>query len=260
MRSSEASRIGFFVSLPVFRPGQPQDTVEDRRTNLVGFVQGVFQTGAMIETILASTAARGGLDLYFYRSDAAPDQAPLYFHPSRSREAPTAALSRSEVTAGLHWAGDLKVGDRQWHYVAAPAPTGPGHPSHVGSWLVLASGLLISGCIAAFLWTSSLHARRLQLSNARLDQTLSALNGANEQLQLQNERFEAALSNMAQGLVMFDGDRRLLVVNQPFASLFAVPREKFQIGMTPEEFVDIIVRERNLPPERAASCTPSRNI
>jgi diguanylate cyclase (GGDEF)-like protein len=253
LRSSEASRIGFFVSLPVFRPGQPQDTVEDRRTNLVGFVQGVFQTGAMIETILASTAARGGLDLYFYRSDAAPDQAPLYFHPSRSREAPTAVLSRSEVTAGLHWAGDLKVGDRQWHYVAAPTPTGPGHPSHVGSWLVLASGLLISGCIAAFLWTSSLHARRLQLSNARLDQTLGALNAANEQLQLQNERFEAALSNMAQGLVMFDGDRRLLVVNQPFASLFAVPRENFQIGMTPEEFVEIIVRERNLPPERAAS-------
>jgi diguanylate cyclase (GGDEF)-like protein len=73
------------------------------------------------------------------------------------------------------------------------------------------------------------------------------------ELQLQNVRFEAALSNMAQGLVMFDGNRRLLVVNQPFASLFAVPREKFQVGMTPEEFVEMIVRERNLPPERAAS-------
>jgi hypothetical protein len=56
--------------LPVYRAGLPRDTVEDRRRNLVGFAQGVFQTGVMIEDILASTAMAVGLDLYFFAENS----------------------------------------------------------------------------------------------------------------------------------------------------------------------------------------------
>jgi hypothetical protein len=41
-------------------------TVLDRRRNLVGFVQGVFQTGAMIESILTTMITPSGLDGYFF--------------------------------------------------------------------------------------------------------------------------------------------------------------------------------------------------
>src|SRR4051794_9429184 len=39
---------GFFIMMPVYRPGQPQDSITARR-NVLGIVQGVFQTGVMIE-------------------------------------------------------------------------------------------------------------------------------------------------------------------------------------------------------------------
>src|SRR5580658_8587453 len=39
-------------------------------------------------------------------------------------------------------------------------------------------------------------------------------------LQAQNTRFDAALSNMSQGLVMFDGDGRLVICNQRFISMY----------------------------------------
>jgi diguanylate cyclase (GGDEF)-like protein len=86
-----------------------------------------------------------------------------------------------------------------------------------------------------------------------LDRTLGHLEHTNEKL-------EAAMSNMAQGLVMFDGDRRLVVVNQPFSNLFSVSQDKFQVGMTAHEFIEVIVRERNLSPERAAGLHARQKI
>jgi diguanylate cyclase (GGDEF)-like protein len=107
--------------------------------------------------------------------------------------------------------------------------------------------LLIHGTIAAafglllglgmFLAMRVLPVRILDRTMGRLERT--------------NRQFDAALSNMAQGLCMFDADHRLVVVNQPFSTLFSVPHEKFKLGMSATEFVDMIARERNLPPERA---------
>jgi CHASE1-domain containing sensor protein len=65
LRRGEGDRDGFFVVLPVYRPGLPHDTVEDRRRNLVGFAQGVFQTGVMIEDILNHGHGGGFGSLFF---------------------------------------------------------------------------------------------------------------------------------------------------------------------------------------------------
>ena len=73
---------------------------------------------------------------------------------------------------------------------------------------------------------------------AVLDRTVGALEIANttihernEQLQVQNERFDAALSNMAQGLCMFDADRRLVIANGRFAEIFKIAPDAIQPGM-----------------------------
>ena len=64
--ATPGDRNGFFVVLPVYAQGLPHETVQDRRSNLIGFVQGVFQTSVMIETILAATTIQERLDLYFF--------------------------------------------------------------------------------------------------------------------------------------------------------------------------------------------------
>ena len=57
------------------------------------------------------------------------------------------------------------------------------------------------------------------------------------ELEVMNTRFSAALSNMAQGLCMFDGQRRLVVWNERFAELHNVPRYLLKVGTPYEEIV-----------------------
>jgi methyl-accepting chemotaxis protein len=50
------------------------------------------------------------------------------------------------------------------------------------------------------------------------------------QLQRQNIRFNAALNNMSQGLCMFDADKRLVVCNERYARMYALPPELLEVG------------------------------
>ena len=49
--TGKGDRLGFWAGLPVYAPGLPHDTVEERRQNLRGIVQGVFQIGVMFDSI-----------------------------------------------------------------------------------------------------------------------------------------------------------------------------------------------------------------
>ena len=57
-------RRGFFVVLPVYRAGLSNDTVEDRRRNLLGFVRAGFQTSILLESLIEASTRAAGLDLY----------------------------------------------------------------------------------------------------------------------------------------------------------------------------------------------------
>ena len=225
LRSGDGNRNGFFVVLPVYRHGAPHDTVQDRRENLIGFAQGVFQTGVLIDTVLRAASTPAGLDLYFFAEESGPDASPLYFHASRLRSAPAAAQPRSALVAGLHWSTELTVGDRRWTLMAAPVPGVLGTAERYASRIVLVGGLLISALVAGYLWTAARHTRRIQAANKELDRTLEALNGANEQLRTQNVRFDAALSNMSQGVLLFDASGRLMMSNRRYCEMYGLSPE-----------------------------------
>jgi diguanylate cyclase (GGDEF)-like protein len=65
------------------------------------------------------------------------------------------------------------------------------------------------------------------------------------ELEVMNNRFSTALANMAQGLCMFDGDKRLTVWNDRFAELYSVPPHLLKIG-TPYADIIAIHIARNL--------------
>ncbi len=52
----------------------------------------------------------------------------------------------------------------------------------------------------------------------------------NETLSLQNLRFDAALSNMSQGLCLFDSDKRLVISNDRFREMYNLPEESVKPG------------------------------
>jgi diguanylate cyclase (GGDEF)-like protein len=59
---------------------------------------------------------------------------------------------------------------------------------------------------------------------------LKALREREEQLRIQNLRFDVALNNMPHGLCMFDGNGRLIVCNRPYAELYRLPPELTRPG------------------------------
>jgi diguanylate cyclase (GGDEF)-like protein len=63
----------------------------------------------------------------------------------------------------------------------------------------------------------------------RTRQEKEVLQQANELARI-NMQFDAALSNMTQGLCMFDGERRLVVWNERYAELYKLPPELLKIG------------------------------
>jgi diguanylate cyclase (GGDEF)-like protein len=216
LQNGAGDRNGFFVVLPVYALGLPHETLQDRRSNLTGYVEGVFQTGVMIETILATTTTPEGLDLYFFNAETGSDASPLYFHSSGSRPVPIVALSRPEVTAGLHWTGEINPGDSWWTFIAAPSPGGPGIASRNVAWLVLAAGLLVSAVVVAYIWTTGRYARHLQAANTQLD---------------------AALSNMSQGLCMFDSSGTLMLTNHRYREMYKSSPDLMKPGCTIRELL-----------------------
>jgi diguanylate cyclase (GGDEF)-like protein len=237
--TSAPDRSGLFVVLPVYRPGSSHDTLEDRRSNLVGYVQGLFRIDGMIDTILTTAVAPEGLDLYFFSADANSEAPPLYFHSSRRRAEPTTAQPFAAVTAGPHWMGNLYVGDARWTCVVVPIPGGPGTASHDGSWLVLLASLLITALVLGYVWTTGRNSQRLQAantelyaSNKELDKTLADLSSTSNQLVTQNMRFDAAINNMSQALLMFDSSARLAIINHRYYEMYGLSPDVVKPGCT----------------------------
>ena len=63
---------------------------------------------------------------------------------------------------------------------------------------------------------------------------VSARELASAQFREQNDRFTAALNNLAQGLCIFDGDKRLVVCNETYARLYSLPPDLTKPG-TPHD-------------------------
>ena len=71
-----------------------------------------------------------------------------------------------------------------------------------------------------------------------LDRTLGELHDTQRSLAVQNERLDAALNNMSQGLVMFDSSARLVVCNKRYLDMFSLSPEAVRPGCTIREVLD----------------------
>ena len=167
LQSAAGDRKGFFAVLPVYRRDLPHETVEDRRRNLEGFVQGVFQFSVMVDTILADT--KTPLDIFLFDADAQANDAPIHVHASNVRHKPLGLQSQATLARVPHWAGELSAGDKRWRLVAIP-PTGEstlGGRSGRG-WIVLVAGLLVTGLAVIYMWTSIRDMRRIEAATKQV--------------------------------------------------------------------------------------------
>jgi diguanylate cyclase (GGDEF)-like protein/PAS domain S-box-containing protein len=199
-------RRGFWAGLPVYARGLPHETVDERRRNLLGIVQGVFQIGVMIDTIFSGV--KSPTRLYLFAPNAAVNDPPIYF-ASHLGTATVEARSQAALAAGLHRSFPLNFGDVQWTMVVAPLQADSVSVRHERSTIVLICGLLLSGILTSFIWAVRRNSRKLQLTNDQLRQQKIILN--------------AALGNMSQALCMFDAHGRIMLFNERYAKMMGLP-------------------------------------
>jgi diguanylate cyclase (GGDEF)-like protein len=66
------------------------------------------------------------------------------------------------------------------------------------------------------------------------------------ELRAQNTRFDAALSNMSQGLAMYDGESRLVICNQRFISMYRYNPDDIKPGMPMRDLIRLRVANGTL--------------
>jgi Na+/proline symporter/signal transduction histidine kinase/CheY-like chemotaxis protein len=79
--------------------------------------------------------------------------------------------------------------------------------------------------------------------------TLRLLDDASEALQHNRDLLQTALDQMEQGITVFDKDLRLICWNRRFRSLFGLPDELGQVGVSVAEVLRHLVARDELPPE-----------
>ena len=145
-------QFGLLVFLPIYGPGLPHATVEERRQNLRGYVTGVFRIGDMVEASLQGLE-RDGIVLRIEDEAAPADQRMLY--DSRWRAAERSDLSPDgeprKEPAGMHWKTTVELAGRRWGLHFAPTPEYLAARQSFLPWAALGGGLAFTSLLGAFL-------------------------------------------------------------------------------------------------------------
>jgi diguanylate cyclase (GGDEF)-like protein len=207
----KGDRRGFWALLPVYARGLPHETQEQRRDNLIGFVQVVFQISAFVDSIIANV--KSPADLYLFAANAKPDDPPFYF-TSHLGPGPIQAKSQSELARVLHRTFPLALGDVQWTMALTLQDRDLISTWHQRSTLLLVCALLLSAALTGLLWSTRRGSQLLQRAHNKLNRQKIAL--------------DTALENMSQGLCMFDADGRIRLFNERFTKMMRVDAESLQ--------------------------------
>jgi diguanylate cyclase (GGDEF)-like protein len=164
LQTATGDRRGFFVVLPIYRPHAPHGTVEERRANVIGFVQGVFKIDVMVDTILSGIKAP--IDFAIYPSSIELTTEPLLVRFARLPDAPDLAAF---AMAERRWSGEVKVADLWWKLAAMPSHPHAAFP-FMSSLVLLGAGLLLTAVGSAFVWSSARQSMRLLFAHKKVSE------------------------------------------------------------------------------------------
>jgi diguanylate cyclase (GGDEF)-like protein len=94
---------------------------------------------------------------------------------------------------------------------------------------------------------AALEAVRIEERNADLQRHNAVLRESEEALEAQNQRFAAALNNMAHGMCMFDKDKRLVVCNNLYLEMYGLARELGRPGTPLRAILEARIASRASP-------------
>ncbi len=161
---------GFVVFLPIYKPGRPQNSLQERRLNLQGYVSGAFRIRDMMNTALKGAQAED-IEIRLYDAEAGEKKRLLYEHRSKELDSQDLPFKANEgiQPAPLQRVVPFEIAGRQW--IIQFSPTKEYLIAHRGwqAWSVLAGGLFFNGLLGGFLLILTGHTAKLQAINTDLE-------------------------------------------------------------------------------------------
>ncbi|MGY6275394.1 CHASE domain-containing protein [Methylomonas sp. MgM2] len=188
--TNEDIQAGFLMYLPVYRNGQPHNTVEDRRANIVGWVYAPFRVRDFMVGIGGERA--GDLHLTIYDGDQVSEQALMY--SDRPKQAPNHRISTTR---------ELQMGGHSWTLVIDSKSGLKNWLNHNQPLTILISGMIVSIFLALLV--------REFISRG---QALAVAAEANRELQESEARFRLMADSAPVLIWMTDASQSAIWLNK----------------------------------------------
>jgi PAS domain S-box-containing protein len=160
---------GFVVFLPVYKPGRSQNSLQERRLNLQGYVSGAFRIRDMMSMALKDAKVED-IEIRLYDVSGGEKKRLLYEHRSKARESQDLPVEANEdiQTAPLQRVVPFDIAGRQWMVQFTPTKEYLIAQRGWQAWSVLAGGLFFTGLLGGFLLTLTGHTAKLRAINTDL--------------------------------------------------------------------------------------------
>ncbi|HIQ42782.1 MAG TPA: response regulator [Pseudomonas oleovorans] len=190
---------GVLLYLPVYRPGVPVNSAEQRRAALLGLVHGAFRSHDLIEGILGRQTRLFDIQL---KDPRATDLQLLSQEVGVNDWSPLFSYQQELSLYGRTW--QLEVFGTPEYERSLIDRTGT-----LGLWAGLAAALMLSLLVGAFLYQRE---RKLNISEM-----------AGQALQEREERFRLLVERLPVATLLCDAEGRIEMANRSAAELFDCP-------------------------------------
>ncbi len=217
----QSTQYGVLAFLPIYRNSLPHQTLEQRQSNISGYIVGVFRGGGIVTAAL-NTLDRKGLS-YRLIDESAPATEQLLFSSETSELKPFVLQEKGLFGFDIAVASRLviPIGGRTWWFEVIPKQEFfAAHRSNT-SWLILLSGLLLTSMVAVFTLVSS---GRGSVLRRLVEQRTAALSQS-------EERFRSTFEAAPVGVATISLDGRLLNVNRGYCDFIGYSRDEL-LAMT----------------------------
>ncbi len=165
LQDEKENKYGFLILLPIYQKDTVNNSVEERRENLLGFVLGAFKVRSLLDkSLIDLTEMSESINIYIYDKLSASTAKLIYSMPGSPssdrngvKNRGTEALYNFETTAKTrkYYAIEtVKIPGREWWVIFTPTPEFLAARKVFTAWQFLVVSLLFTGAIAVYLYSN----------------------------------------------------------------------------------------------------------